>query len=301
MFLFGFLIGCKNDEKPEYSLLISIVPENSGSVEYIPHSASYPEGTEVTLSPSPVSNYKFLSWGGVDAPYVHNNKIVMSKDMGIVANFSLNTYSITASVNPDNSGTITGAGTYEDGETVSLTAIAASGYLFINWSENGTQVSTEATYSFTANANRTLVANFDLSTSIRLQSGSGLNSGASLFFVALSKSQNYFNLTTDELFAYQKTSADWYIDGGIIPFLTDYKEFDLPVGEYYFLLSGSGTVMVTTITVLQGKQTFLIYASGYSLFVNVISDTKGGSNSSEKPRRTVDYKRPSAGQIHLVD
>ena len=33
-------------------------------------------------------------------------------------------------------------------------------YHFVNWTENGTEVSTSATYSFTATANRTLTANF---------------------------------------------------------------------------------------------------------------------------------------------
>jgi len=73
---------------------------------------------------------------------------------------SQNSYTIAASVFPENSGTITGAKVHNSGEIVSLKASASKGYNFINWTENGTQVSTDSTYSFTANANRTLVANF---------------------------------------------------------------------------------------------------------------------------------------------
>lgn len=72
-------------------------------------------------------------------------------------------YTISASVNPANSGSITGSGSYNDGDTVTLTAIANTGYTFTNWTENENVVSTSATYQFTATTSRTLVANFTAS------------------------------------------------------------------------------------------------------------------------------------------
>ena len=68
---------------------------------------------------------------------------------------------ITVTVNPANTGNVTGAGTYELGETCTLTATPNSGYTFVNWTENNEVVSTNATYQFTVNANRDLVANFE--------------------------------------------------------------------------------------------------------------------------------------------
>jgi hypothetical protein len=41
-----------------------------------------------------------------------------------------------------------------------VTATASTGYGFVNWTEGATVVSTDASYAFTANADRTLVANF---------------------------------------------------------------------------------------------------------------------------------------------
>ena len=70
-------------------------------------------------------------------------------------------FTIAATVNPTDAGTVTGAGTYEEGETCTLTATANEGYTFINWTENGEEVSTEMTYSFNVTADRTLVANFE--------------------------------------------------------------------------------------------------------------------------------------------
>lgn len=67
---------------------------------------------------------------------------------------------ISASESPVGSGTITGAGPYGVGSTCSLVATANPGYIFQKWTENGTQVSTNPTYTFTVSVDRTLVANF---------------------------------------------------------------------------------------------------------------------------------------------
>ena len=69
-------------------------------------------------------------------------------------------YNITATANPTNGGSITGAGSYQNGATVTLTATPASGYEFISWTENGTAVSTQLTYAFITMRDRSLVANF---------------------------------------------------------------------------------------------------------------------------------------------
>lgn len=70
------------------------------------------------------------------------------------------TYTIAVSANPSGSGSVTGGGTYEQGQSCTVRATAATGYNFQKWTENGTQVSTNANYTFTVNVNRTLVAHF---------------------------------------------------------------------------------------------------------------------------------------------
>ena len=69
-------------------------------------------------------------------------------------------YSITASANPTAGGTVSGAGTYYENNECTLTATANTGYAFVNWTKNGTQVSTNATYTFTVTENADYVANF---------------------------------------------------------------------------------------------------------------------------------------------
>jgi hypothetical protein len=295
--LLAILAGCQKESTPEYSLTVGVQPAQSGSVTVSPLNSTYAENSQVTLMTNPAANYKFVSWSGNDAAYVVNNKIVMTKDMSIVANFELITFSITGSVYPANSGVVNGFNTYTYGQTATLMATPNSGFEFVNWTENSSVVSSNATYSFTVTSNRNLMANFVQSTMIRLKSGTGLNSGAHIYFVALSKNQNYFNLTVDEMFSYRKTDADWYIDGDVIPFTTDYKSFDLETGQYYFLMSASGTVMITTVNVLAGKQTFRIYASGASIFVSVEGDKKSGEMIEGSKNRIQQYFRNSSNLL----
>ena len=70
------------------------------------------------------------------------------------------TYTIAVSANPSGSGSVTGGGTYEQGQSCTVTATAATGYNFQRWTENGQQVSNNASYTFNVTGNRTLVAQF---------------------------------------------------------------------------------------------------------------------------------------------
>ncbi len=75
-------------------------------------------------------------------------------------NGTTTTYSIAATVSPSGAGTVTGAGSYPAGASVSLAATANSGYAFAHWLENGNVTSTQNPYAFTAAANRSLAAVF---------------------------------------------------------------------------------------------------------------------------------------------
>ena len=73
---------------------------------------------------------------------------------------SLLTFTVSASTSPPNSGTISGAGAYADGSSVTLVASANTGYVFSNWTETGMVVSASPSYTFLAHDNRALTANF---------------------------------------------------------------------------------------------------------------------------------------------
>ena len=69
-------------------------------------------------------------------------------------------YKLTVSASPSAGGTVSGGGTFVPGGSHTVTATAKSGYIFSNWTENGSAVSSLARYSFTLTNNRTLFANF---------------------------------------------------------------------------------------------------------------------------------------------
>jgi GH25 family lysozyme M1 (1,4-beta-N-acetylmuramidase) len=71
-------------------------------------------------------------------------------------------YAITTSASPPVGGATSGGGTFAAGQSVTVVASPTPGYTFVNWSESGNQVSTSASYTFTASANRNLVANFQV-------------------------------------------------------------------------------------------------------------------------------------------
>ncbi len=80
----------------------------------------------------------------------------------LVANFTVNpvNYTIALSASPSAGGTVSGGGTFASGSSDTVTATPNSGSTFANWTENGTVVSTAASYTFTLTGNRNLVANF---------------------------------------------------------------------------------------------------------------------------------------------
>lgn len=62
-----------------------------------------------------------------------------------------------------NGGTVSGGGTFQIGTQVTVVATPASGYTFVKWMYNGTELtaSTSASYTFTLNEQTDLVAVFD--------------------------------------------------------------------------------------------------------------------------------------------
>lgn len=70
------------------------------------------------------------------------------------------TGTITTSVWPAAGGTASGDGVYNIGSEATVTATANAGFAFVNWTENGVEVSASAGYTFTVIDNRFLEANF---------------------------------------------------------------------------------------------------------------------------------------------
>jgi hypothetical protein len=163
-----------------YTITASASPTAGGTIT---GAGTYNEGATVTLSATANSGYTFSKWtkNGTQVSTNATYSFTATANAAYVAVFTQNTYTITASASPSNGGTVSGAGTYASGATCTLVATPATGYEFTNWTKNGTQVSTNASYSFTVTGAASYVANFtEVSTpgpsgDVTIGSGSSTN------------------------------------------------------------------------------------------------------------------------------
>lgn len=144
-----------------YTISVSANPSNGGSVT---GGGSYNQGQSCTVSATANSGYTFVNWteNGTQVSTNANYTFTVTGNRNLVANFQAQPqqYTISVSASPSNGGSVSGGGTYNQGQSCTVHATANTGFSFVNWTENGTQVSTNANYTFTVTSNRNLVAHF---------------------------------------------------------------------------------------------------------------------------------------------
>ena len=101
------------------------------------------------------SNYPESNCGQLTENYLYAVKITPDME-----GWGTQRLHITATANPAEYGYVNGSGWFNQGTTCTLRAVAHPGYLFTNWTKNGTVVSTNAEYSFTVTEEADFVANF---------------------------------------------------------------------------------------------------------------------------------------------
>ena len=104
------------------------------------------------------TGHTLTGWQNEDGQTVQGESVTITADTTYIAEWTANTYTIT--VTAGSGGTVSGSGEYSEGTEVTVTATPATGYHFVNWTENGTEVSTEATFTFNATVDRNLIAIF---------------------------------------------------------------------------------------------------------------------------------------------
>jgi len=120
------------------------------------------QGGLCMVTASPKTGYSFSGWT-VKGINVSNSQLYSFTTTGneaLVANFTQIKYTIAVSSSSSTEGTVSGGGVFVPGGSHTVKATAKHGFKFVNWTVNGTPVSTSASYTFVLNANETLVANF---------------------------------------------------------------------------------------------------------------------------------------------
>ncbi len=123
---------------------------------------TFNSGSLVTVTALANAGYAFTNWkeNGIQVSTNANYQFIINGNKTLVANFEVVKYVVALSALPADGGNTNGAGTFNSGSSVTVTASGNTGYKFVNWTENGIQVSTDANYQFTIIGDRTLVAHF---------------------------------------------------------------------------------------------------------------------------------------------
>lgn len=130
------------------------------------------ELSKTNLAPGETATFtvqpKDLGTGNYNATITVKDENSKANIVSIQARFNLEAsapptieWSIGVSASPAEGGSVIGGGDYSNNASVTVTATANSGYRFVAWTEDGKQVSTDASYTFQADGNRNLVAVFE--------------------------------------------------------------------------------------------------------------------------------------------
>ena len=132
-------------------------------------SADFGHNASVTLTASATLGSSFdtaTGWNGAGTTNVQGQRVVsMTKATSVTATFTQNTYTLTTTVTPEGSGSVTAdpAGPYTYGQVVTITATADAGWTFTGWSGNVTQAE-DGSYTVTMNGDETVTAAFTQNT-----------------------------------------------------------------------------------------------------------------------------------------
>jgi uncharacterized repeat protein (TIGR03803 family) len=108
------------------------------------------QGGLCMVTASPKTGYSFSGWT-VKGINVSNSQLYSFTTTGneaLVANFTQIKYTIAVSSSSSTEGTVSGGGVFVPGGSHTVKATAKHGFKFVNWTVNGTPVSTSASYTF---------------------------------------------------------------------------------------------------------------------------------------------------------
>ena len=125
-----------------YNLTMAVSPAGTGNATDVTNASPYAAGVGVSISAVPSSGYHFVSWTAPAGSFANASSATTTftmpgQDVTVTANFEVGgAHTLTMAASPIMGGTaydVTGTSPYNEGEVVSIQAIAASGYQFAGW------------------------------------------------------------------------------------------------------------------------------------------------------------------------
>ena len=107
-----------------------VTPEGTGTIE---GGGTYDYGTTIQLMARANPGCYFITW--TDGNISNPRSVFVEGNATYTAEFGRNEYHITTAANPEEGGTVTGAGTYYYNDTATLVATPNTDYMFLCWSD----------------------------------------------------------------------------------------------------------------------------------------------------------------------
>ena len=271
-----------------YTITTATLPVEGGSIL---GSGNYSYGETVVLTAQANIGYSFGYWSenGIQVSASSSYSFQAEADRELIAHFNIQQYTVDAISNPLEGGSVTGAGSYNYGIQAMVSAVPAVGYIFLNWTNDGTVVGSNPEYSFTVTGNTSLVANFTLQQLAVETMASPAEGGTALG----AGTYAYGSTVQVEAFAANGyTFVEWVVSGVTVATTAQYSfvieadqqltaYFDLLLPEYTLQLAssptaggtvnGAGTFAAgTQLTVIASANTGWIFKH-WTEFGNVVS------------------------------
>ena len=153
----GNMVVTANFEPAVYTLTLSSIGD--GQVNANPNQATYPHGTNVTLTAVPNPGWKFVNWQGGLSGAQNPTAITMTANTNIQAKFEPETYTLDTSVVGQGAVNLSpDLPAYAYNQQVTLTAVPATGWQFTSW--GGDLSGTNPVQTKTITADTAVTANF---------------------------------------------------------------------------------------------------------------------------------------------
>jgi hypothetical protein len=242
-----------------YSLTMAVSPAGTGNATDMTSASPYPAGVQVSIRAVPASGYHFVNWMApagsfASATAAQTTFTMPAQSVTVTANFAVGAeYILTMAASPIMGGMaydVTGTSPYNQGEVVSIQAVAASGYQFAGWAASAGLLANAlaAATTFTMPAQNVVVtATFQVAS----------NGGGGVCFIATAA---YGSPTAEQLDVLREFRDGALLESAVgSQFVDLYYRLSPPIADF---ISGSSFLRTLVRELLVDPVVWMVEATG---------------------------------------